>query len=669
MPEQYTRSSDTYFAQEPIEQIASAMLERYEDYLKQLENRGRLDIWRRAHRTYYGKDQDGGYRKSSAVTYGGQQGEIVNVQVNHYRSLLRRIHVMTVEQRPAFDISTTNDTPEAMTQQVLAQQLIDFYLDEGGIEAAATSAAERALPYSIAWVYQGWKVNAGDVVAVDELPDPENPEGVRRVPIKAGELEVQAFSPIDVAHDLDARVITPPWVIIRRSVNRFDLAAEYPDLADRILGSDTRPAVLRGLYADVLSKDSDYVFTLTLLHGKTPAVPDGRMTMVVGDVVLFDGPLPYDEVPCYPITAGEEFDEGTGYSDAWDLLGPQAALDSCFSAMATTQDAFGLPILLAAKQQDITVEDLQGLRLTTYVADGQSPPPGPMQMPQIPSSSLQLSEIWERQMETLSGVNSVARGNPSESLKSGAALALVQAQAIQYASGYQRSYANLLRKLANGLISILQRYATEKRVIEITGRDKAPMIREFSAADISHIRGVRAELGNPLMRTVAGKREIADQLLEKFQGKITPEQYLTFLSTGRLEPIYESERGEEHNIRDENDRLSRGLPVQMLAIDNHELHVKEHKCLLNNGEYRYNDAIAKPVLDHIKEHMMQMQGGGGGEAANGPPGMEGVRQGKAANDGPKSEQAQVPGVDPAQLGARLPNMPRSPLEGQKAGGM
>jgi hypothetical protein len=37
-----------------------------------------------------------------------------------------------------------------MAQQVFAQQLIDYYLDEGGIEIAATSAAERALPYSMA---------------------------------------------------------------------------------------------------------------------------------------------------------------------------------------------------------------------------------------------------------------------------------------------------------------------------------------------------------------------------------------------------------------------------------------------------------------------------------------------------------------------------------------
>jgi len=203
-------------------------------------------------------------------------------------------------------------------------------------------------------------------------------------------------------------------------------------------------------------------------------------------------------------------------------------------------------------------------------------------------------------------------------------------------------------------------------VIEIVGRDKASMVKAFSAKDIQHVRGVRAELGNPLMRTVAGKREIADQLLEKFQGQITPEQYLTFLSTGRLEPMYESERGEVQNIRDENDRLSQGQPVKMLAIDNHELHIREHKCLLNKSDYRYNDAIAKPILDHIKEHM-QAQGpaqgapGEDGKAANGPPGVEGVRQGQAANDGPdKPQQAQVPGVDASQLGARLPNMPQPP---------
>ena len=46
--------------------------------------------------------------------------------------------------------------------------------------------------------------------------------------------------------------------------------------------------------------------------------------------------------------------------------------------------------------------------------------------------------------ETVSGVNSVVRGNPEKSIKSGAALATIQAQAIQFMNGLQQSYIFLI---------------------------------------------------------------------------------------------------------------------------------------------------------------------------------------------------------------------------------
>ena len=53
-------------------------------------------------------------------------------------------------------------------------------------------------------------------------------------------------------------------------------------------------------------------------------------------------------------------------------------------------------------------------------------------------------------METLSGVNSVARGNPEASLQSGTALAMVQSQALQFMSGLQQSYIQLIEDVGTG---------------------------------------------------------------------------------------------------------------------------------------------------------------------------------------------------------------------------
>jgi hypothetical protein len=407
-------------------------------------------------------------------------------------------------------------------------------------------------------------------------------------------------------------------------------------------------------------------------------VPEGREISLIGDTVLMDGPLPYDELPIYSLCPAEEWESGTGYSDAWDLMALSQAYDACISSMATTQDAWGIPNLLVTEGQDIQVDDVtSGPRIVKYKLDGNAPPPSAMQMPSIPESSARFADILRSELEMISGVNSVARGNPSDSLKSGTALALVQAQALQYASGYQRAYTTLLRKCANGLIKLLQRYAQAERVIEIAGRDKARMVKEFSSKDLKHVRGVRAELGNPLMRTVAGRREVATELLANFGPgspsgyQITPEQYLAFQSTGRLEPMYEHQRSEVQLIRAENDRLSSGQPVKALGTDHHMLHIREHACVLHNPEVRYNDGLAGPVTQHIMEHMnllmsippplLEATGQQAPQmmppppdAGAGPP-PEG---GGDEEEGP--QQATVPGVDPSQLEAPLPNMPQPP---------
>lgn len=700
--------NETYFASEPIDKIADAIKTRFVRYLEDCEKRGRLALWRRAHRAYYGRDLTGGVANSSAVTFGGDQGEQVLLRVNEYRSLVRRLFVMATEQRPAFEVSTSNDTPEAMQQAQLAQQVVDYYLDEGGIEAGNHGAAERALVYSEGWLYLGWAVNKGETVAGEDVGGNEGaPSDL--APVKAGELEVEAFSPIDIARDLDSRKVYPtPWAIVRKWENRWDLASSpalSPELADRIRSMTAPHEVARGLFdLDPASQraSGDYIPTLTLYHGKTPAVPEGRMTSVCGDVVIFDGPLPYDAIPLYCVTAAEAFDEGEGYADSWDLLALQEAVDRCASAMASTQDAWGEAKMMAARSQGVTRRDLGGgVALVEYDSDGVAPPPAPMAMPAIPPSTIEFASYLASKMETLSGVNATARGNPGKEGNTASGMALMQAQALQWASGYQASAAAGVRWSGNQIVSLLQRYATAERLIEIAGRDKARHAKSFTGADLQHVRGVRVEVGNPLMRTISGKREQLDWLLANYGPAsgapppwvISPEQALAFLSTGRLEPTYEHERSEVQSIRAENDRLIRGEPVKMLILDHHMEHIKEHACVFHDPEIRFAPAghpIADNASAHIREHMDMVKramedpvlyavlsatgqvlppplppmagppmGPEGGAPEGGPPPDDDAP--------PPADRADVPGVEPSQLGAPLPMMPESPMPAAPGG--
>jgi hypothetical protein len=88
-------------------------------------------------------------------------------------------------------------------------------------------------------------------------------------------------------------------------------------------------------------------------------------------------------------------------------------------------------------------------------------------------------------LRRLSGVNSVARGNPEASLKSGAALALVQSMAIQFSQNLQQSYARLVEDVGTGTIKILQTYASVPRVAAIAGKSNRPLMKQFTGEDLT----------------------------------------------------------------------------------------------------------------------------------------------------------------------------------------
>src|SRR5690606_22441740 len=133
----------------------------------------------------------------------------------------------------------------------------------------------------------------------------------------------------------------------------------------------------------------------------------------------------------------------------------------------------------------------------------------------------------------------------------GNALALVQSMALQYMSGLQQSYVQLIEDVGTGLIKMLQRFASVPRIAAIVGKSNRTEMREFSGDDLSRITRIVVDVGNPLSRTIAGRTEMGEHLLQMGLIK-TPEQYFTILDTGRLDAMTDDTQSELYLIKAEN---------------------------------------------------------------------------------------------------------------------
>jgi hypothetical protein len=226
----------------------------------------------------------------------------------------------------------------------------------------------------------------------------------------------------------------------------------------------------------------------------------------------------------------------------------------------------------------------------------------PMPLLQTAPEVFEFAQMCISQQELLSNVSQIGRGNAPTQM-SGAAMALLQQQAIQSTSGVQTSYTRALEDLGTALIELLQTFAVVPRVAMIVGKSKRSMLKSFSNKDLQGIGRVYVDSANPLTKTGAGRLEIANQLLATPNMITTPEQYIGVLTTGNLEPLYQRDNSQRMLILSENEQLMEGKELQAVLTDNHPTHILEHSCVLDTPEARENPEVVQAVLSHIQQHM------------------------------------------------------------------
>jgi hypothetical protein len=251
---------------------------------------------------------------------------------------------------------------------------------------------------------------------------------------------------------------------------------------------------------------------------------------------------------------------------------------------------------------------------------------------------------------------------------------------LQFVSGLQQSYVQLIEDVGGSLIDMLKDFAAAPRVVQIVGKNNRPYLKEFTGEDISSISRVIVDMGNPLSRTTAGRVQMADQLLQMKLMK-NPEQYFQVINTGRLDVTYQGEQGELLLIQRENEKLLAGEKTIATALDQHQQHILEHKNVINDPDLREDLSLIQNVQDHIQEHLdflrntdpalLQLIGQQPIAPAGMPPQQPGQEPEGQAPEGPGMSGMMSPQEGLPQAGEEimsegqgqaLPSMPKVPAE-------
>lgn len=586
-------TSEKYWAAEDTRTCADTIYEKCEDYWAFCLAKGWYSTWRRMYYAY----NPNRYMQAQTVQ-SGDSNEYRTIKVNHFRNLLEHIQTLSITDRPAWQPQSTNNDAKSAKQCIIAEGVLDYYMREKRVERHLHDATRNGLLFTEGFVLVEWDPFVGQIIAQD--PD----TGVN---IHEGDISYHTLEPVDLVRDPDLKSFDQrDWVVCRLYENKYNLAAKYPEYEKEITGQLYSPTArdhyLGGQFLD-RSNNSDLIAYLKFFHVKCPACPDGRQMIMLADgTVLQDGILPYEHLPLFRITPANQIGTAMGQSVSTDLMPLQEMVDAHYTSILSINENYGIPKVLLPIGSDIMADNMaSGFTMVTY--NPQVGKPEVMMMPTAPEGLFEALKQLQQEMETLSGVNSVARGQPEPSLKSGSALALVQSMAIQFNAPLQQSYVGLLEDVGTATLQILKEYAQSPRIVQIAGkRNKGIIQQAFSGKDIDTITRVQVQAGNPLSKTISGRLAIAQDLL---QNKIitTPEEYLMVLETGELDPLTEGPTQELLNLKTENELLGEGQQLPVLFTDNHILHINEHSALGSDPIVRQNPQQFKVISDHIMQHI------------------------------------------------------------------
>jgi hypothetical protein len=287
---------------------------------------------------------------------------------------------------------------------------------------------------------------------------------------------------------------------------------------------------------------------------------------------------------------------------------------------------------------------------------GTEVPPSILDFLNVPSALPKERENCVEDMQMLSGIDSVTRGNPNENITSGSMAALVQQTARQFNSDDQAAYIECVEQTMTDQIGIYQRFASEAQIISIAGKSQRYSTSEFKREDISLVQRVTVKIGNPALRTISGRMELGDKMAAQgmFQD---PREYLTFVQTGTYEPLYSSAVNEIANIQAENEAIMRGELPAVDLFDNDIIHIREHKCLFDT-QMRNDPQALQVARAHMKAHIENAQH----KTLKVPEVLELIgQQPLAASQAVKAQGDQMEGRNPApsQPGAPAQKVPNS----------
>ncbi len=343
--------------------------------------------------------------------------------------------------------------------------------------------------------------------------------------------------------------------------------------------------------------------------------PDGRLEIVAGDALLFEGSLPYRNGD-----RGERilpFIRQTSLSLAGSFFGTSVVdrmipLQRAYNAVRNRKHEFLNRLttgVIAAEDGSVDAEELaeNGLYPGKVLVYRQgSPAPAFLDAGSIPSEFAEEEERIAEEFILVSGMSEVSRNsaNPTH-VTSAVGLQLLIDQDTNRMHMSVESVERAVKEAGKQILHLYKQFAATKRLMRMTGTGGRAELFYFDASDIS-ADDIEFETGYE-----KSPEEIREDIFKLFELGLLKDEKEGFSDAMRNKLLDALGYGTFENARDisdlhlkkaerENIRLKE-RDVEADGYDDHGLHIAEHtRALLSGGEE--DGAFKQRILKHLAAH-------------------------------------------------------------------
>jgi hypothetical protein len=416
------QNKEKYFAADESDTLVEFLHRRSQSWFQSLTTSDYLEKIKNSWQAYHGVY----YENSHTISFGGESGELVNMPVNHFSNIAQNILTMVTATRPSFQAKAINTDLKSQIQTNLANGLLDYYMRDKRLEQDLKRAVEYAIVMGTGFIKMEWNATSGEIYDTidpeyeyhtdeatgEHVPVMDEETGEHKVaqegyPVYEGDVEFTVLSPFDVVFDSTKETPKQDWQLCRSFKNKFDLAAKYPEFEDEIVGLATKSESQQYRLSLTPFDETVDVPVYEFFHRPSESLPRGRYVLYLSsDIILVDTVLPYRKLPIFRISFRDILGTPFGYTNMFDLLPLQEGINSLYSTVMTNNHTFGVQNIFSERDAGITITELSG-GLNLIEGNPGSNPPIPLQLTQSAPETYNLIQSLVREMETISGINSV----------------------------------------------------------------------------------------------------------------------------------------------------------------------------------------------------------------------------------------------------------------------